>query len=205
MFTLETASMWWSFPHIEFRVLLSHPMGAPIPKGSWSHHLPAVTPLSPIHRLLRVVVAPSLSMSLPMNFLSMYGIGSMVSIMVVKTTVQIIVAAKNPSSAGWICPNPSCTLNTRPRMMSSGQIPVGSDMVTVASMSSEGSASWTLSIDQPTRPSIHPLRSSQSLVAIISPVRLPDAWVERAHYRRDVGYLVAYHALRCVWYRDEHR
>ena len=71
LFTLETASMWWSFPQIEFRVLLSHPMGAPIPKGSWSHHLPAVTPLSPIHRLLRVVVAPSLSMSLPMNFLSM--------------------------------------------------------------------------------------------------------------------------------------
>ena len=51
-----------------------------------------------------------------------------------KTTVQIIVAAKKPSSAGWICPNPSCTLKTRPRMMSSGQIPVGRDMVTVASI-----------------------------------------------------------------------
>ena len=131
--------------------------------------------------------------------------GSIVSIIVVNTTVQIIVALKSPSSAGWICPKPSCRLNTLPRTMSSGQIPVGRDMVTVPSMSSEGRASWKLSIDQPTRPSIQPLRFSQSLVAIFSPVRLPDAGVEGPHYRRDVSHLVAHHALRGVWYREEHR
>ena len=81
-------------------------MGVPIPNGSWSHHSPAVAPLSPTHRLLRVVVAPSLSISLPMNFLSIYGIASIVSINVVKTTVHIIDAWKNASSAGWIDENP---------------------------------------------------------------------------------------------------
>ena len=58
-------------PQIELSSLLSHPMGAPMPKGSWFHHSPAVTPLSPTHRLRRVVVAPSLSIRRPMNFRSM--------------------------------------------------------------------------------------------------------------------------------------
>ena len=87
-------------PQIEFSVRLRNPIGAPIPNGSWFHHSPAVTPLSPIHRLLRVVVAPSLSMRRPMNLRSMYGIGRIVSINVVKTMVQTIVATKNDSKAG---------------------------------------------------------------------------------------------------------
>ena len=178
MFTLDTASSSWSLPHIEFRVLFSHPIGAPIPKGSWFHHSPAVTPLSPIQRLLSVVVAPSLSISRPMNFLSMYGIGSIVSIIVVKTTVQIIVAEKRPSRAGCMSANPSCRFTTLPSKMSSGHIPLGGEMVTVRSRSFEGRMSWTLSIDHPTKPSTQPLRSNQSPVAIISPIRLPYARVE---------------------------
>ena len=75
-------------------------MGAPIPNGNCFHHSPAVTPLSPTHRLLRVVVAPSLSISRPINFLSMYGMASMVSIIVVKTTVHMMVACMKDSRAG---------------------------------------------------------------------------------------------------------
>ena len=72
----------------------------PMPKGNCFHHSPAGTPLSPSHRLLRVVVAPSLSISRPMNFLSMYGMASIVSIMTVKTTVHMMVACMNDSRAG---------------------------------------------------------------------------------------------------------
>ena len=176
--TLDTASNSWSLPHIEFSVLFSHPIGAPIPNGSWFHHSPAVTPLSPIQRLRSVVVAPSLSISRPMNFLSMYGIGSIVSIIVVKTTVQIIVAENRPSSAGCMSANPSCRFTTLPSKMSSGQMPFGREIVNVRSRSFDGSVSWTLSIDHPTRPSTQPLRSNQSPVATISPIRLPYAWVE---------------------------
>ena len=108
----------------------------------------------------------------------MYGMGRIVSINVVKTIVQIMVAVKNDSKAGWIAANCSLGLNIGPMCMSSGQIPVGREMVAWRSTSPAGSASCTLSIDHPTPLSIHPLRFNQSLLGMISPVRLPDAWIE---------------------------
>ena len=183
---------------------MTHPIGPPTPKGNLFHHSPAVTPLSPTHILLRVVVAPSLSMRRPMNFLSMYGITSIVVIIMPKTTVHIIMACMNDSRAGCMPANPSWRLKIGPTVKGSGHAQV-LGMVTCRSISSDGIRSCTLSIDQLVRESVHPTMSNQSLLVILSPICLSDTRIKRTHDCRDVSYLVANHALSCEWDCNENR